>query len=137
MPDLAIGNGMVHVPEKLLRVMARIEDPMVLANQLLTGVLADRAELIVRIGDRALDVGKGNDGVLVQGKLLVGQVFNSTLKLRICPLHVWAPSRQQRPFDSLAVAKHRCAPACDLEEATKDPSTRSYGEAVGLDGGQT
>ena len=79
MPDLAIGNGMVHVPEKFPGMMAGIEDPVVLANQLLTGVLADRAELIIYRGDRTLDICDGNDGVLIQGKLLIGQLFQRRL----------------------------------------------------------
>jgi hypothetical protein len=48
---------------------------MVLADQFLARILADGAELIVHVGDGPLHVGGGDDGVLVQRKLLVGQIL--------------------------------------------------------------
>ena len=70
-PDVAASDGAVHLLEKLLRVVAGVEDAVVLANQFLSGVLADGAEFVVHIGDRAPDVGHRHDGVLIEGELLV------------------------------------------------------------------
>ena len=46
---------------------------MILADQFLLGILADGAELVVHVSNRALDVGHRHDGVLIQSELLVGQ----------------------------------------------------------------
>src|SRR5258707_11837769 len=56
-----------------------VEDAVVLTDQLVFGKFADAAELVVNIGNRALDVGHGHDGVLVESELLIGQVFEGSL----------------------------------------------------------
>src|SRR5260370_1255514 len=53
--------------------MAGAEDAMVLAQQFLARVFADGAELVVYVGDGSLHVGGGNNGMLVEGELLIGQ----------------------------------------------------------------
>ena len=55
-------------------MVARIDDPMVLAQQLLAAVLGDGAELVIHIGDAPFGVRDRHDGVLVQGPLEVLQL---------------------------------------------------------------
>ena len=50
-----------------------IDDPVVLADQFFTGVTTDVAEAVVGILDGAGRIGDADDGVLVQGKFLIGQ----------------------------------------------------------------
>ena len=47
---------------------------MVLPDQFMSGILADRAEPIVDVGNRALNVGHRHDGMLIQSELLTGQL---------------------------------------------------------------
>ena len=75
MPDFALGNGVVHLLEKFVRVVAGIEDAVILADQFIFRILTDGAELVVDVSDGALDVGYCHDGVLVQGEFLVRQFF--------------------------------------------------------------
>jgi hypothetical protein len=67
MPDSAIRNRDPQVTNKLFRMMARVDDAMVLPQQLLAGVFGDGAELVVNIGDLTLLVGDRYDSVLIQG----------------------------------------------------------------------
>ena len=62
-------DGLPELRHEGLRVEARVDDPVVLAEQFLPGVLGDGAELLVHVGDAALGIGDGDDGVLVQGTL--------------------------------------------------------------------
>ena len=71
-PDFAVGDACVHLLEEFFRMVAGVEDAVVLPNQLIFGKFADTAELVVDIGDRAPDVGYGHDGMLVERELLVG-----------------------------------------------------------------
>src|SRR5882757_4654727 len=75
MPNLAVGNGVIHPLEEFFGMMARIEDAVILAQQLVSGVFADAAELLIDIGDRALDVGDSHDSVLIECKLLISEFF--------------------------------------------------------------
>ena len=52
---------------------------MILAQQLLFGVLANGAELVVYVRDGTLHISDRNDGVLIQRELLVGQFFQRSL----------------------------------------------------------
>jgi hypothetical protein len=72
-PDLSIGNGVIHLLEELSRVVAGVEDAMILADEFISGILADGAELIVDVSNRALDVGHRHDCVLIESELLIGQ----------------------------------------------------------------
>src|SRR5579864_4634267 len=56
-------------------MVAGVEDAMILANQFLPGVLADGAKLVVHVGNRALDVSHGDDRMLIEGKLLIDDIF--------------------------------------------------------------
>ena len=49
-----------------------VENAMILAEQLIAGVFADGAELVVDVGDGSPHVGGGDDGVLIQSKFLIG-----------------------------------------------------------------
>src|SRR5258708_18529258 len=55
------------------------EDGVVVADQFILRILTDGAKLIVHVSDRALDVGHGHDGVLIEGELLISQFFESSL----------------------------------------------------------
>jgi hypothetical protein len=48
-------------------MVARVDDAVRLADQLLTRVTRDGAELVVHLRDHACPVGDGDDGVRVQG----------------------------------------------------------------------
>ena len=73
MPYLALADGVPHVAEKFGRMLVRIDDPVVAAEQFVAGIAADLAEAVVGIDDGAGCVGDADDGVLVEGELLVGQ----------------------------------------------------------------
>jgi len=52
--------------EELFGMMGRVQDEVIVSDQLVLGILADGAELVVDIGDGALHVGGGDDRVLVR-----------------------------------------------------------------------
>src|SRR6185436_15969218 len=73
-PDLAARDGGPQVVEEFLRVVARVDDAMVLSQQLLTRVFGDFAELVVDVSDPALRIGNSYDGMSIQrGFVLVEQ----------------------------------------------------------------
>src|SRR5208282_2866685 len=74
-PYLAIANGVVHVLEELFRVVSRVHNAVIPANQFLPGILADGAEFVVDTGNGAGEVGDGHDRVLIQSKLLIREIF--------------------------------------------------------------
>src|SRR6266478_4355760 len=78
-PNLPIRDGVIHLLEKFFRVVAGVEDAVILADQLVLGILTDGTELIVDISNRALDVGDRYDGVLIESKLLIGQLLERSL----------------------------------------------------------
>ena len=82
MPDGAAGDGGPHLPEEVRGMMAGVHHAMILSEQFLAGILADRAEPVVGVGDPALAVGDGHDGMLVEGKLLVLQVAPGGVRSR-------------------------------------------------------
>src|SRR5260221_6009138 len=60
-------------------MVAGVEDAVILADQFILRILTDGAKLVVHVSDRALDVGHGHDGVLIEGELLISQFFESSL----------------------------------------------------------
>ena len=60
-------------------MVAGVEDAVVLPDQLLARVLADGAEFVVHIRNRALHIGYRHDGVLIESKFLVGQLLERIL----------------------------------------------------------
>ena len=73
-PDLAARHGFPQRFKKCGRVQAGVDEAVVLTDQLGEGVATDFAKTLVGVGDLAVQVGDAHDGVLVQRKLLVGQV---------------------------------------------------------------
>ena len=69
-PHLTIRDGMVHLLEKLSGVVARVENAVILADQFVFGILTDGAELVVHVGNCALDVSHRHDSMLIQSELL-------------------------------------------------------------------
>ena len=65
--------------------MARIDDAVILAEQLLARVFGDRAELVVHEGDLSLRIGDGHDGVLVQRGLQVDDLLERYLQFIFRP----------------------------------------------------
>src|SRR5688572_9235675 len=53
-PDVALGNGPPQVLHELLRMVAGVDDAVILAQKLLSIVLVDLAELVIYIGDSAV-----------------------------------------------------------------------------------
>src|SRR2546425_450788 len=68
-------RGVIHPPEKLRGMVARVEDAVILADQFGSGVLTDGAKLVVHVGNRALNISDGDDRMLIEGKLLIGQLL--------------------------------------------------------------
>jgi hypothetical protein len=66
MPYFTAGNGGPELADKFLRMMAGIDDAMILPEQFGAGVFRDRAKLVVYVGDPALGIGDRNDGMLVE-----------------------------------------------------------------------
>ena len=78
---------------------------MILAHQFLAGILADGAEFLVDVGDRAQHVGRCHNGVLIQGELLVGQFFERSLAGGQAFFQCFL---RQRPLGNLGL-QFRCA----------------------------
>ena len=72
---------------KVFRIMFRIDDAMVLANQLLARVLRDRAELVVNESELPSGVGRGNNGVLIERGLQINQFLQPALQLLLGLAH--------------------------------------------------
>jgi hypothetical protein len=107
-PHFAVSNGVVHLLEKFFGMVAGVENAVIPTDEFFFGVFADRAKLVVHVSNRALDVGDGNDGMLIQSKLLVSQfpkrsltcgkaflqgrgpLFNSSFQISICFLELTA-----------------------------------------------
>jgi hypothetical protein len=70
-PHLAVGNRHPEVAHELPGMQPGVDDAVILANQLLTTVPRDLAELVVRVRDLAVPVGGRHYGGLVQGGLQV------------------------------------------------------------------
>ncbi|MDB6153320.1 MAG: hypothetical protein JWL90_1773 [Chthoniobacteraceae bacterium] len=70
-PDVSRGERPPKSAHEFFRVMARVNDPMILAEQLLPRVLRDLAELIVDVDDPATAVGDRDDGMLVERRTQV------------------------------------------------------------------
>ena len=64
------GDPAPHVDKEILRVMARIDDPMSLADQFVGRIAGDAAELAVDEDDLAAPIGHGDYGVLIQCRLV-------------------------------------------------------------------
>src|SRR6266403_4736011 len=78
-PNLPVRDGVVHLLKKFFGVVTGVENPVILADQLLLGILTDGAELLVHISNRALDISHRHDGVLIESKFLIGQLFERSL----------------------------------------------------------
>src|SRR5947209_952854 len=72
-PDAARGNRRPKISDELLRVVGRVDEAVILSDQLLARVLRDFAELVVDVVDRAALIRDGDDGRLVERELQVGQ----------------------------------------------------------------
>src|SRR3954447_3967502 len=59
--------------------MARVENAMVLPDQFFFGILANGTKLLVHVGDRPLNVGDGDNRMLIESELLIGQLSQSGL----------------------------------------------------------
>jgi hypothetical protein len=90
-------------------MIARIEEPIILSDQFFARILTDIAKSLVRIGNCALGVGDGHDGVLVECVFLLAQLFESVLRGGEALLHNFrafgntsfqiriAPAQHKRP----------------------------------------
>ncbi len=86
MPYLARGNRFPHIAEQSGRILHRLDDTVVFANQLFARITADFTELVVGVEDGALRIGDADDGVLVEGELLVRQIAECRLQLALALL---------------------------------------------------
>ena len=100
-PDASVGDRDPQVPDELFRVICRIDDPVIVAEQLLARVLRDVAELLVGVGDSARRVGDGHDRGLIDRRVDVGEGFCLRLKVEPGPAeslehHRGRPDDQKR-----------------------------------------
>ncbi len=65
-PHLPARNRAPQLPDVLLGVITGVDDPVILPEQLLAGVLRDFAELVVDVGDDSALVGRRHDRGLVE-----------------------------------------------------------------------
>jgi hypothetical protein len=65
-PDLAAGDRLPQAGEKGFRMIAGINDPMILPEQFVARIFGDLAELVVDVGDPASGIGDRNNRVRVQ-----------------------------------------------------------------------
>src|SRR5207248_6233043 len=72
MPNLAAGDGVVHLLEECPGMMPGGEDAVILADKFLSLILADGAEFVVYVRNRSLHIRHRNNGVLVESEFLVG-----------------------------------------------------------------
>src|SRR6267154_721642 len=79
MPDLPVRDGDIHLPEKVFGMMTGIEDAVILPDEFVFGILTDGAELFVDVSDGALDVGNGDNRVLIERKFLVREFLERSL----------------------------------------------------------
>ena len=79
-PDPSVRDRVPQVADELLRVRARVDDPVILAEQLVSGVLRDLEEPIVGVCDPSLHVGRRNDRGLVEREIRIGQVLDRPLQ---------------------------------------------------------
>jgi hypothetical protein len=82
-PDMAPPDRGPEVAEELLGMVAGIDDPVVLADQLIARIPGNRAELVVDVGDPALGVGDRHDRMLVEGRLEVAYLPLRSPQLRL------------------------------------------------------
>ncbi len=80
-PDLTMRDRIPQIAEEIFAMEARIDDVVGVADELCTGILGYRAEAIVDIGDAALSVGDGDNGVLVDGGLELGELVDRIFEL--------------------------------------------------------
>ena len=66
-PGRAAGDGAPHPGKEGRRLHPRVDDAVVLPQQLVAGIATDGAEGIVDFDDRAVAIGDRDDGVTVQG----------------------------------------------------------------------
>ena len=66
-PHPAAHDGAPEIANELFRVIARVDDPVILSDQLVARVLRDLAELVVDVGDEAARVCGCDDCGLVEG----------------------------------------------------------------------
>ena len=72
-PYLPAGDGAIEFLEELGGMKVGIDDAMGSAEEFVAGIAADSAELVVDVGNTALGIGDGDDGVLIEGEFLVGK----------------------------------------------------------------
>src|SRR5687767_15662536 len=67
-PDAALRDRPPEIADELLRVKPRVDDAMILSEQLLPRILRDLAELVVRVVDDAALIGDRDDRRLIEGE---------------------------------------------------------------------
>ena len=80
LPDSAAREGLIHRLEEAVRMFAGIYERMILSQQLLAGVTADFAKLVVDVGDFAPHIGSGDNGMLIQSIFLQAQLIQCTVR---------------------------------------------------------
>src|SRR5713101_5045726 len=73
MPDFALSDGAPEAGEEGFGMMTGIDDAMVLAEEFFAGIFRNLAELVVDVSDVAGGVGDGDNGMRVEGGLVLDQ----------------------------------------------------------------
>ena len=85
-PDLARLDGAPEVGEKCRGVVVGPDEAMVGPQYFLPAITGDVAEAVVGVGDGAVEIRDADDGVLIEGELLIGQVGMQGQQFRLMGL---------------------------------------------------
>ena len=83
MPDHASGDHLPHLREEILALHAGVQDTVILVQQFFAAVTADLAQLVIGVDDVTRQIGGADNGVLIQGKLLVRQIGECSLQVAL------------------------------------------------------
>ena len=100
LPDAAARDRLPQLANVRFRVVAGVDDAVIAADQLLTGVLRDLAELVVRVTDDAARIRPRDDGRLVERVVRVLELLDRALNPGTGHDHVTVHEERGHPDQS-------------------------------------
>ena len=91
LPHKALRDRRPQVADEFLRVIAGVDDAVVLAQQFFSRILRDRTELVVHERDPAARIGDGHDGVHVECGPQLGDLLERSVQRCVGPLQFRRP----------------------------------------------
>ena len=113
-PDLAVRDRVPQAADVVLRVIRRVDEAMVLPEELLARILGDLTELVVDVGDDALLVRRRHDRRLIQRMLDVLRPPHRSSQRVIGGGHAEPP-----PIDQLDVPDHKSGRRPDDQDGNR------------------